>query len=101
MKGIHRTTIPPKELTPLPWSWLLSVSFLDARSEAASAPHPLPTRILRGFQSYDKTTKTLKKSHLGAGSSLKFAKMDLYSGPFKRCLARRGVDAPGRDLVTL
>ena len=25
---------------------------LDARSEAASAPHPLPMRILRGFQAY-------------------------------------------------
>ena len=45
--------------------------------------------------------ETLKKSHLGAGNSLKFAGIDLYSRSFKPCLARRGGDAPGRDLVTL
>jgi hypothetical protein len=41
---------PPKELTPLPSLWLAACQLLDARSEAASAPHPM--RILRGFQGY-------------------------------------------------
>lgn len=47
------------------------------------------------------TVETLKKPHLEAGSLLNFAEIDFYSRPFNPRLAREGVDAPGRDLVTL